>query len=427
MRIGMAKADITPRWSVWQDGFAARERPAQGLDHPVEAVAIVFDNGDARLGLLSVDICAVDDYLLLPVRQAAAELGIPPAAMMVNTTHDHSGPNASRIRGFIRQFDDRYLEELREALVGVLQQAVEQLEEASLRYSVGSCTMGVSRRRHVEGAEARSAPAPDKPIDTDVPILSVLSPTGERRGLIFGYGCHPSTIATYNIGTDYPGYARDYVQSRLLGCQPVFLQGCGGDVKPRHVTPELGFASGPIQDVIEFGHELGRAVMTGLCRRSVPLGDELAAVSEVIHIPFDHQPTESEIAEAEAASHWLPRAWAARVRETVARDGKLIEALPVEIQVLNIGGLRLIGLAVEACSGIGLRLKRDLADLPVWSMGYCNGGWDYLAPAAEYADGGYEITRSHMDSVYPFAKPLGLAIEAEDIVAAKVAELARKV
>ncbi len=427
MKVGIAKTDITPRWPVWQDGFAARTRAAQGLDRAVEAMAVVFDNGSTRLGLMAIDICAVDDYLLVPVREAAAELGIPAAAMMVNTSHTHAGPNASRIRGFVRQFDDRYLEELKAKLIAVLAEATANLEEATLQYAATDCTMGVSRRRHVEGEEAAFEPAPDKPVDYTVPILSVTSASGERRGVIFGYGCHPSAIATYNIGTDYPGYARDYVQTRLLGCTPIFLQGCGGDVKPRHITPELKFASGPIQDIVELGHELGRAVLTGLCSEPTALSEYLAAASEIIHIPFDHQPTEAEIAEAEKNSFWLPRAWAARVRETLAQDGQLMAALPVEVQVFDIGGLKLIGMAVEACTGIGVRIRRDLAGQLVWPMGYTNGGWDYLAPACEYDDGGYEVRRSHMDSIYPFVKPLGLVREAEDIVVGKVKEMARHI
>ncbi|MGI6208710.1 MAG: hypothetical protein ACOYEW_10945 [Anaerolineae bacterium] len=425
MRVGIAKTDITPRWPVWQDGFAGRNRPAQGVDRPVEAFAVVFDNGAARLGLMAIDICAVDDYLLLPVREAAVRLGIPEHAMMVNTSHTHSGPNASRIRGFVREFDDRYLEELRERLAGVLEEAAANLEEATLHYTSSLCTLGISRRRHVEGGEAEFRPEPDKPVDFTVPILSVLSPAGDRRGVIFGYGCHPSATASNNISTDYPGYARDYLATRFLGCTPVFLQGCGGDVKPRHITSQLTFDSGPTQDIRELGHELGRAVMAGLCARPLTLSDRLAAASAIVEVPFDHQPTEEEIAEAESADYDLPRRWAARVRETLEREGKLRDSLPVEVQVLDIGGLRMIGMAVEACTGIGIRIKRDLAGMAVWPMGYTNGGWDYLAPASEYADGGYEVRRSHMDSVYPFVKPLGLAPEAEDIVVGKAVELAR--
>jgi hypothetical protein len=243
--------------------------------------------------------------------------------------------------------------------------------------------------------------------------------------VIFGYGCHPSATASNNISTDYPGYARDYLATRFLGCTPVFLQGCGGDVKPRHITSQLTFDSGPTQDIRELGHELGRAVMAGLCARPLTLSDRLAAASAIVEVPFDHQPTEEEIAEAESADYDLPRRWAARVRETLEREGKLRDSLPVEVQVLDIGGLRMIGMAVEACTGIGIRIKRDLAGMAVWPMGYTNGGWDYLAPASEYADGGYEVRRSHMDSVYPFVKPLGLAPEAEDIVVGKAVELAR--
>jgi neutral ceramidase len=425
MQVGVACVDVTPRWPVWQDGFADRERPAEGVDRAVEAQAVVFDNGVARRALMAIDICAIDDYLLLPLRRAAAQLGIPAAALMVNTSHTHSGPNASRIRGFCREFDDRYLAELGDKLAGVLAAALANLSPATLHYAAGTCTMGISRRRHREGAEAGFQPTADKPVDFAVPTLSVLSPSGERRALLFGYGCHPSAVASYNVGTDYPGYARDYVRSRCIGCTPVFLQGCGGDVKPRHLTAALNFAYGPVEAVEELGRELGRAVVAGLCGRSLALGDGLAAASAVVEVPFDHQPTEEEIAAAESSAGPVPRAWAAAVRDALARDGRLRDSLPIEVQVLNVGGLRFVGIAAEVGTGIGLRLKRELAGMPVWPMGYCNGSWDYLEPREEYADGGYEVRSSHMDSIHPFPKPLGLAPGAEDVVVGKAVELAR--
>lgn len=179
MKVGIAKTDITPRWPVWQDGFAARTRAAQGLDRAVEAMAVVFDNGSTRLGLMAIDICAVDDYLLVPVREAAAELGIPAAAMMVNTSHTHAGPNVSRIRGFCREFGYRYLEEVIDKLVALLATAEANLEDANLAYSTSVSTMGISRRGHISATAVTLAPSP---VTASAPIIRAMPATTCRRG-----------------------------------------------------------------------------------------------------------------------------------------------------------------------------------------------------------------------------------------------------
>ena len=101
----------------------------------------------------------------------------------------------------------------------------------------------------------------------------------------------------------------------------------------------------------------------------------------------------------------------------------LRESLPVEVQVLNVGGLHLLGIAAEVCVGIGLRAKGEVLAPLLWPMGYCNGSWDYVAPRSECPDGGYEVRTSHMDSIHPFVKPLGLVVEAEDMLVSRARAL----
>ncbi len=424
MRIGIAKVNLNPTGPVTIDGFGARDGFSEGIEHDIEGQCMVFDNGPTRLGLMALDLLAVDDYLLVPIRQAAKKLGIAPEQMMVNTSHTHAAPNVTPCRSFMQSYEDEYLEATRDKLCDLVAAAVDDLQEAKIDYTVGTCAMGMNRRRK---GTSGLRPNPDKPIDLDVPVLRVLSPEDKVRAVLFSYACHPSTIAGYDINSDFPGYARDLLAEKIPGCQPVFLQGCGGDVKPRSLDPvSRSFAMDDLPAVAELGHELGRAVLAALCGTPQPLGDELAAASEYVQIPFAPQPTEEEVAAAQGASG-ARKIWGDAVRRVWDSGHKLPYQLPLELQVFNIGGVYVVGMAAEVCVEVGLHIKEVLGDRTVCTLGYTNGGWDYFAPRSAHTEEGYtegyEVKHSFTDTIWPWVQPLGFSVDSEQILLEHVVQM----
>lgn len=430
MKVGIATADITPEKPVIFDGWE-REAPSAGIDSRIEGTCIVFDNGNTRLGLMALDLLAVDDFLMVPIRREAEAHSIPHRNMMVNTSHTHSGPNMSPCRSLVCGYDEEYLQWCRDEIRGLIPAAAENLQEASMDYTVGTCSMAVYRRGVPPGESTpRMMPNPDEPIDMDVPVLRVLASDGTPRAVIFSYACHPSTIMSPNIGADYPGFAREHVADAIPGCTPVFLQGCGGDTKPRNITPEFTFGHESLQAVRELGHELGRAVLTALCGEPTRLSEDLAADAELVMIPFTRQPTDDDLCEADEKGH-LEARWAEAVRRVHDSGHMLPLQWPLEIQVFNLGGLIVAGMAAETCRDVGMNIKNRLADLDVCTLGYTNGGWDYFASKATMTHPAYrhsyEAERSFTDTIWPCAQPRGWAPEAEDILIDAIKGIVREI
>ena len=99
--------------------------------------------------------------------------------------------------------------------------------------------------------------------------------------------------------------------------------------------------------------------------------------------------------------------------------------MPLEVQVLNIGGLYLLGMGGEISCEIGLELKEKLADLKLWTLGHSNLLRGYVASRAAHTEGGYEVESSFIYSVIPEPRPLGLKPESVGILVNKGIELAR--
>ncbi len=270
---------------------------------------------------------------------------------------------------------------------------------------------------------ASMRPNPDKPVDNAVPVMRVRTLDGDVRAILFSYASHPTTMGGQQIGTDYPGPARDVIREAIPGCVPIFLQGCGGDVKPRNVNPLTGaFASGPIEVVYEIGHELGRAVQTTLCGELVELGEELAAISATADMPTTGTPSEETLAELEHGSQW-EQDYAAAARAVIAEKGGLAETLPIEVQVLRIGELFFICMGGEVSCEIGLELKEKLGGMKVWTLGYSNLLRSYVPSLQAYEEGGYEVERAFLYSIVPEPRPLGYTPDSVAVIVDKGIEL----
>ncbi len=383
LQVGIADADITPEGPVWMRGFGARDRPSEGVERTISARCVVFDNGHTRMGIISLDICALNYRQLQRLRRLAAESGIPEQHLMVNWTHNHYGPHLGSVEAHGKNTE--YCELFTERTEPLIEQAVADLRPAVLEYTVGSCTMAVNRRQRNDEGVARFRPDPRRQIDPDVPVLRVLDDDGAVRAMIFGYACHPTTASgdlLYQIGTDFPGYARDWVEAAYPGATALFLQGCGGDIKPRAVKPREGDPYSRFGNVLlderdmkaAMGYELGRAVVAAVAVPPEPLPADrpldaqdalrapvtLGGIVELIRLPSKDDPTQLW------ETPWHVGAW-------------------------RIGDLYLFGSQGEVLSAIGLRIKRELAGARVWTNGYTHWGGGYFPDADSYPEGGYEV------------------------------------
>lgn len=389
LRVGIAVADITPDQPTYMRGFAGRNRPSEGTARPVLAQVVVFDNAQTRLAIVAVDLCAISYRQLVKLRSAADAAGIPEHHLMVNSSHSHYGPHLGSAEVSQRDFEyDALFTERTQPLFAA---AVADLHPALLDYTVGKSVMGINRRQlDDEGKATRGMrPEPRKPMDPDVPVLRVLTPEGDIRAVIFGYACHPTTTSGrmgYLNGTDFPGYARDWIEAAYPDATAVFLQGCGGDIKPGAVQPSLGREPGRLNAMVlvddrgtkaAMGYELARGVCRALGVPPPPVpadrpDDPEAALKTPIHL--------GGIVEL--------------IDIPSKKDPEKFNLTPFHMGTWRIGDVYIFACQGEVLSAIGLRIKRELADLRVWTNGYTHWGGGYVPDTASYPEGGYEINVS---------------------------------
>lgn len=398
--VGMHTVDITPPVGIKLSGFAARTEPSTGVYHALTATAVAISDGRTPLLLVMADLLGFYDQAERVRGLVAAATGLPAAQIALLGSHTHCGPSL-RQRDIPRfgPLDEAYLERAFGAIAAAAAAAWKERAPARLRFGTGRCTFGTCRRRPDPARPGRvqrgMLPYPEGPHDHDVPVLAIDSPDGTLRGVLFSYASHPTSRGGLEIGTDYPGFARDRLAALHPGVTTGFIQGCGADQKPRPPEGAAGvFGARSVAQVQEIGDELGdavAAVLSGGAMRAVtgPIGVRQLAL-ELRTEPVD----EAEVAAALQGDEPYMAAWARDMRATIDQGRSPERRVPFEVQAVSFGrSLALVTLAAEPTVEHGLRFKRELRQGfdDVLVAGYANGVIGYIPVRRQIPEGGYEV------------------------------------
>ena len=320
-KAGAAKIDITPREPIWMAGYAARTKPSQGVLLPIYVKALALqDETGATSVLVTSDILGFTPPMTNPIaQQVEAKYGIKRDRLALTSSHTHSGPVTGQLLRPAYQIPKeqeevvrRYTAKLIGQVVEVVGAAVQNLAPAKLEFEQGLAGFAVNRRR----VGLRHLPGP---VDQDVPVLAVRAPDGKLRALVFGYACHATTLDGYEINGDWPGFAQAALERDHPGALALFMAGCGADANPLpRRTVELARMYGDI---------LAEAVSQTLKAKMVPATGPLKTAFDLVDLPFA-KTARQDYEKLLNHDHYMYRAYARQMLDTLDRDGKLPSHYP---------------------------------------------------------------------------------------------------
>ena len=381
LKAGAAKVDITPPISVPLGGYADREGPATGIRDPLYAVTIVFDDGDNRTALVTLDTLQVMEKDGDAFRKAVKETtGIPSDHIIFNTSHTHGSPWLYT--------DEAYNREVTAKVAGAVSMAAESLRPVSLGYGEGVIDFNINRRCIDADGKCHSGLNPDGICDHRVKVLRIDDGNNaEPMAIIMHAVCHANVFrgANTEITADFPGAAKAFVERNFGGkTTAMFLQGCSGDVRAN--LPSIGGWKSSIDD---FGRSGGEIDMMW-CGWS--LGAEAVRVAAKLRV--------REQVEQRADSYRISAAHS--ILQVTADENKLDQALykrdriengkiVFPVKAIRIGDIWFVGLPGEPMGEYALDIEKDMAKLGnVFVLGYTSGDVGYFPRAHMFEEGGYE-------------------------------------
>lgn len=393
-KAGVATQVITPSEFIWMSGYGSRTAPAEGKISDLHAKVIVIeDPSGRRVLLITLDLVGVARGISQEIcERLQKELGLGRSQIAIATSHTHSGPVVgANLRPMFdltekqwQQIDD-YKKSLVDSISDVSAKAVADLAPARLQTGEGTATFAVNRRnnREADVPMLREAGQLVGPVDHDVPVLSVRTPDGHLRAVVFGYACHATVLSGMQWCADWPGFAQTEIESRHPGCVALFWAGCGADQNPLpRRTVELAE---------DYGRRTADAVDRTIAAPMRPVEGSLKSAYREIDLALHHLPSRDELnEEAKSADAFRVRR-AKWLLNTLDRDGSLSATYPYPVQVWRIGNdVTMTTLGGEVVVDFSLRLKDELPGYSNWIAGYCNDVMAYIPSKRVLLEGGYE-------------------------------------
>ena len=200
LRVGAAVVDVTPtQFPVLVNG-GMLSNSAATVKTPVNARAIVLDDGNERLAIVVVDSCMMPRPLLDDAKALAAlRTKIRADRMLISATHTHSAPASLGCLG--TDADPNYVPFLRDKLAEAIAAAEANLEPARVGWAVGNAAEFTALRRWIRrpdriaedpfgnptvranmhaGANWDDVTGESGPEDPDLSLISFQAPTAGR-------------------------------------------------------------------------------------------------------------------------------------------------------------------------------------------------------------------------------------------------------
>ena len=417
LQAGAARVVITPPIGVPLSGYFAaegRKETARDVHDDLYARALVLNDGERTIAIVTTDLIGLDDEEVAAVRNfVQRDAGIAPEHLVVACTHTHSGPiihpfpPSDLVPG---QADEHYFHLLPRLIASAVTMALRRQRPARIGAGTGTCFININRREILPDGTVRGLPFlgrnPEGITDREVGVLRVDDAiTGTPLAVLLSYACHPVVLGpNVEISADYVGYAVNFIE-HALGSDTValFANGAQGDMNSI-VHP------GTYADAERLGKILGaEAIQVALStkthgevqmqattrRTELPLNPAATPERQREYIAFLEREHRRFVAEGDER-----RAWDIEMRLAVAnyrlynREHMAQPYVPAEVTAFGLKGdevsIGLVSEPAEFFCTYGIRAREQSPFATTLILGLANGFIGYVPTPNVYTEGGYE-------------------------------------
>jgi hypothetical protein len=422
LKAGAAEIDITPPVGYRMAGYFD-ERIATGVHDPLQAKALVLQQGSTKLALVFCDLIGLSLHVTTDARALASQqTGIPFSNIVISATHSHTGPLFDDVRRYyfhrdaMAQYGKDPHEEidyptfLIERLVRVIVTAQAGLQPAELSFGIAHQEgLSFNRRYWMKNGKVVFNPGqlnpnivrPAGPIDPDVAILLARLPNNTRpfAGAAV-FAMHSDTVGGTLFSADYEFYVQQTLR-QVFGSNYISAFGLGtcGDINHINVSRKEPTSGFPVAEGL--GTALGKTILADAPELPRVKHPALASRSASLDIPLQ-QISPEQLAAGEAM---IPRLsdtkidFYVRVAAVKALDlGQRGSKIPMEVQVFQLDrDSAIVCLPGEIFVELGLAIKRASPYKHTVVMSICNDRPSYVPTRKAFAEGSYEVTNSRVE------------------------------
>jgi len=421
-KAGVARAKITPTTAMWMAGYAVRDHEAEGAMHDLWAKALVLEDAEGkRAVMVSTDLLGFPKALSDRIRDRLQKRhGLQRSEILLNSSHTHSGPVLSDALMDIYPIEDaqlkkitKYTAHLEEAIVRLVDQALNGLQPVQLYAGNGVARFQVNRRNN-PAATLHLETDLNGPNDYAVPVLKVNGADGKVLAIAFGYACHNTVLSGYQWSGDYAGFAQLELEAMHPGAMALFFMGAGADQNP--------LPRGTVALARQYGRTLAAAVDRVLEEDMQVLQPSIATGYREVELQLSPIPTVEHYASLSESLSGYQRRWAQRMEQLLRKGHTLAATYPYPLQVWRLGDQSIFSLGGELVVGYAIALKRIFGP-QVFVFGYSNDVMAYIPTTEILQEGGYEGEISQR----VYGLPSSWSTDTESLILYEMVRLAQQV
>ena len=419
LQAGAATSNITPWLGVTMPG-SFHPRYGEDVHDELLAKALVIDNGDVRIAMVTCDLIAIPEAIANAVKARIEErCGISPECVMVNATHTHSGAGVSNLLGMGE--DEGYTTWLPLKVADAVELAVKRMQPARAGFaSVMEDRISFYRRWLMKDGTVRMNPGLNNPdlvrpmgeIDPELAMMYVEGVDGTPISVVASFSLHyVGTGSVGEVSADYFGQFFNLMRHYLGGnCVPILWNAASGQINNNDYSGERIWRDRGHPRARRMANVLAGHVLTEIQLMDLDEGLALEAVTGTLE--FSRKvitETDLDIAEQILAGGYEyeegPFSWVVGqpVRKdrvgVYARQCQRLAALPEQmtapVQAIRLGDAAILALPGEIFVETGLRIKAQTSASPLMLVSLANGSIGYVCTdEALTQEGGYETWAS---------------------------------
>ena len=410
LRVGRAAVSVTP--AVGTPMITPQRPPfemkyAAEAHDPIQAKAVVIDQGGTRVALIEVDLTNEP----LKITQAAKKIigettKIDPANVLIATTHTHTAPQLRP--KYLGKFDEKsrqmtldYIAALPGKIAESAKLAEADLQPAQVSVAIGhEDSVSFNRRYFLRDGTVMTNPfkgedeklgqvlRPAGPTDPSVGVVIFDNPKAEPLAMMVNFSLHCDTMGGNNPSADFP-FMVERTLKAAFGPQVLsfWASGASGNINHYYLMDPVKFhRTKGVQESSRIGAIIGAEVLRAYPHREAIRDTPLRVSHEIVRLDYHPDKAAAQLARFKNAKEFSDDEV-----ECHFENGKL--TFEAEVQVISLGNeLAWVGLPGEMFVELGLSLKEASPFRYTMIHSLANGAIGYVPNRKAYPEGSYEAT-----------------------------------
>jgi hypothetical protein len=360
-RAAAAVRIITPDPLLPVSGGIGTPKKATEKNGDLYARALVLEKGNVRIAIVNVDNLGWP--AALGNKSRALIKGIAPENVLIGATHTHSGPDAY---GFPNEkgesfADLKYLDHCTRQIADAVNEAVKNLEDASLKIAVGDAKGKIAYNYYA-----------DQLYDPRCGVIQAVATSGAKKGkaiaTLVNYAVHPEVIGSGRgiLSPDLCGPLYDRIEARGGGVA-LFMNGAQGGMVTADNRLENGKEASDWNECNRIGELLADEALRIVKDAPVQENPQLYCTARKIEFPVD----------SEIMRYILKKS---PIKNEMAGDNRVA----TQLNLLNIGTAQVLSIPGEALPNIGFYVKRHMSTKQPFLFGLTNDAFGYMLTKVDF-------------------------------------------